>query len=363
MQNCLRFILIYLAVFSFSHLRADIEYTIQEIPCPEGYESLHAMRINEKGDISGLLMGDCQYSFYWEQGQELEVITYNASLDEHLGSDNSLYQSVINQYRDVIAVDLNDQGQICGYFLTGDNRMISFVWDKKQGVRELTTNPDFKDNDSYFCSINNHGDVAGVCDIKYDSLDYIKSSKGFFYFNAFDQNPSFNLLDSDTWLPHIDDERRILGYIEGKFVLVDVNQQIVSDLIEQGIASDSTVHILKNNTGAFATLRLIDNKHSMTLSIPGKETQYFDIEGAEIEISIDDMNDSNEVVGDYLALDKEFTAFIIDANGTMKDLYTLIDPNSGWEALYWATGINNKGQIVGLGKKKGVIQSFILTPL
>ena len=48
-------------------------------------------------------------------------------------------------------------------------------------------------------------------------------------------------------------------------------------------------------------------------------------------------------------------------NGTMTDLNTLIAANTGW-VLLAAGGINNKGQIVGVGTYKGAGQIFLLTP-
>jgi hypothetical protein len=49
-------------------------------------------------------------------------------------------------------------------------------------------------------------------------------------------------------------------------------------------------------------------------------------------------------------------------NGSqMLDLNNLIDPNSGW-VLEEAYGINNMGQIAGIGTHNGLQRSFILTP-
>jgi hypothetical protein len=48
----------------------------------------------------------------------------------------------------------------------------------------------------------------------------------------------------------------------------------------------------------------------------------------------------------------------------MVDLNTLMPPNSGWIRLLSADGINDAGQIVGLGKRPGndVLHGFLLTP-
>ncbi len=49
------------------------------------------------------------------------------------------------------------------------------------------------------------------------------------------------------------------------------------------------------------------------------------------------------------------------SNGKMHDLNDMIPTNSGW-VLSTATGINNRGQIVGSGLLNGVFNGFILSP-
>jgi probable HAF family extracellular repeat protein len=46
----------------------------------------------------------------------------------------------------------------------------------------------------------------------------------------------------------------------------------------------------------------------------------------------------------------------------MRDLNSLLPANSGWE-LTAAYGINDRGQIVGKGKKDGQTKAYLLTPI
>ena len=48
-------------------------------------------------------------------------------------------------------------------------------------------------------------------------------------------------------------------------------------------------------------------------------------------------------------------------NGTMLNLRSMIDPNSGWQ-LQYASAINDNGQIAGYGLYNGVTTGFLLTP-
>jgi probable HAF family extracellular repeat protein len=49
------------------------------------------------------------------------------------------------------------------------------------------------------------------------------------------------------------------------------------------------------------------------------------------------------------------------SDGKMSDLNSMIPANSGW-VLSGATGINNRGQIVGTGLLNGVLRGFLLSP-
>ena len=71
------------------------------------------------------------------------------------------------------------------------------------------------------------------------------------------------------------------------------------------------------------------------------------------------INDSGVVVGQSTFQDT-YHAFVY-RSGAIKDLNTLIPPGSGW-VLISAEGINNAGQIVGMGLHHGLQHGYLLTP-
>lgn len=74
-----------------------------------------------------------------------------------------------------------------------------------------------------------------------------------------------------------------------------------------------------------------------------------------------DINNRGEIVGGSLTEgDEAFHAFIFRGNRLL-DLNDLLDPNEGWEVLQ-AVGINNCGEIVGIGCQSGQDRIVLLRP-
>jgi probable HAF family extracellular repeat protein len=73
------------------------------------------------------------------------------------------------------------------------------------------------------------------------------------------------------------------------------------------------------------------------------------------------INDLGQVVGNLGDRKGDSNPFVY-SNGAMSNLNSLINPSSGWSLLY-AYGINDNGQIVGVGLDNGTSSAFLLTPV
>jgi len=75
------------------------------------------------------------------------------------------------------------------------------------------------------------------------------------------------------------------------------------------------------------------------------------------------INSGGQIVGEASVTNGLGSAAFIYTGGVMTDLNTLIPPNSGW-ILEVATGINDSGQIIGVGTHPaGQERAFLLTPV
>jgi probable HAF family extracellular repeat protein len=77
------------------------------------------------------------------------------------------------------------------------------------------------------------------------------------------------------------------------------------------------------------------------------------------------INSSGQIVGYSQALANGSVrnhAFVY-SDGTMLDLNNLLEDAPGWTLLSTASGINDAGQIIGLGTYNGVTHGYLLTPV
>ncbi len=103
------------------------------------------------------------------------------------------------------------------------------------------------------------------------------------------------------------------------------------------------------------------NRHAVVWDANGAITEIGTL-GGVISYSYA-INDGGIVVGQSLITGNSFWHAFVWRAGVLSDLNDLIDPNSGWDRLQYAYGINELGQITGLGILNGVERAFLLTPV
>jgi probable HAF family extracellular repeat protein len=313
-----------LAIGSIEPATAISLYSITELP-------FVPIDINDKGQIVGS-------QYLWESGTLTELGFLPGSNATYANSINNLGQVVGNSstggafiWQDGImsslgtpptsictgcyyttANDINDQGQVVGGLVRFSWSYQGFVW--ANGTLIDTIALSYLIN--YADAINNAGQVIGISGARWS---------GAFVWN----NGTITGLDRPQGIT-------ATSYANVK----DINNlgQIVGSLSVPFFVSTPRIDTLlwDGNTGT-----ILDN-----------------IDGNVF--SANSINDSTQVVGASRSNNSTTYASLWE-DGELFDLNTLIPADSGWE-LVSASKINNKNQIVGMGKINGESRGFLLTP-
>ena len=251
---------------------------------------------------------------------------------------------------------INDNMQVVGTTLTpGPSDLLdvsldrhALLWDSINGITDLGS---LGEGDSYAYNINTAGKVVGA------------SATGFLYENERAETHAF-LWDSDN----------------GMITLGTLN------------SNDSSAWAISNFdkvVGASVAYILDENERAINHAFVWSETDgMIDIHDSSYLSSIAfGINDADQVVGIVSSnmhighlgggvmfvfgfglppinpLSPYCSAFLWDQRYGMVDLNNLLLEDSGWDYLESAKGINNKGQIIGLGSINGQKHAFLLNPI
>jgi probable HAF family extracellular repeat protein len=297
--------------------------------------------------------------------------------------------------------DINDEIQIVGYSSTpGDQDEFAFIWDEVNGMVSLGTldgNVRADARDSLARAINNLGQVVGTSIIDTPGEPYRafiwEDTTGMLAVSA--SGYGDDVVNSEA--SDISEVGHIVLYSES------ADTSVHSWILEGGVATNlgnlggpfsvvSGVNVLAQaaglgmdgvgnvwpfewESGIMSPLGNLSNPDSEAKRInnlgqavgnapfPPQSTQSFvwdAVNGMEFLNSLTTaansamaVNDVGQIVGGNLISGLGFHAYVWN-DGVMTDLNDVLPPSSGWE-LFWATGINNYGDIVGYGSYNGQV--------
>jgi probable HAF family extracellular repeat protein len=129
--------------------------------------------------------------------------------------------------------------------------------------------------------------------------------------------------------------------------------------LAMGKAVAGAAQAINNRGDIVGSLEIVDPKFYAVLWRQGKLLKLGMLPGGHVSNAMA-INSRGVVVG-YADVTNDNSHAFIWRHGQMQDLNALIPVNSGWE-LTRADGINDQGQIVGLGTYHGQECAFLLTP-
>jgi probable HAF family extracellular repeat protein len=149
---------------------------------------------------------------------------------------------------------------------------------------------------------------------------------------------------------------------QGKLTQPTMVSDVVFDVVDLGPFENSRNQLQAINDcgqGAGVSANLQTGRTEAFVQEPGKRKALGTL-GGSFSIARD-INNRGEVVGGSLTEgDETFHGFLF-RNNRLYDLNELLDPGAGWEMIQ-AFGINNLGEIVGIGSQDGHDRIVLLKP-
>lgn len=335
------------AVFAAVAAAAAQDWQIQALD-PLGFNGgAVASGINDSGQVVG-------YAFD-SNGDSRPMLWGNGSAQE-LG-----YISSTNEGE---AYKINNQGQIVGWSATESGSWRATIWNGGVATNIGTLGSGVS---SFAMNINDNGVVAGS--------SYFGTAGS----HAFTWTAGGGLVDYGSFTPGhsmyyagfngINNNGFLVGTGYRLFspyhaVWANAGQGSITDLAAPGQFSHSMANAV-NDAGVVVgySNNGSGSEHAGIFTGPGQFTS-IDTLGLGASRAFD-VNESNWIVGDAFGeVNGEWvqTAFLY-RDGVMIDLSSVLPASSGWSAVTIANGINEQGQIVGVGIYNGQQTAFVMTPV
>jgi probable HAF family extracellular repeat protein len=316
-----------------------IEYTVTDLGTFGGANATsYAAAINNQGQVVGWA-DDSTTSYY----SKAFFWAGNGSPIQNLGTLDGQVASVS------IALAINNNGWVVGNSDDG-NATHGYLWTGSGPMQVLSLGGTFAQANG----INSSGTVVGA------ALTASGSAQGFIYASGvmIDTGPLINIA--------INDNAQIAAAYPSEPGVVEQAYLVSASGQAQNIGSlggTLTQPQGINNSGQMVGFsNTVAGYKNAFLYSRGVLTDLGTLDAMDTSVAYG-INNNSAVVGTSYDQDASGgRAFLYSSSGGMEDLNSLIDPNSGW-ILESANGINDHGQIVGIGIcPEGGEHAFLLDP-
>jgi len=303
--------------------------------------------LNNRGDIlieTSLRTDKRIHSYRWSQGRIVDV---SALVGQSRGSDRSLI---------AYARAINDKGDIVGGFLTAEGKEAGHAFHWHDGT--LTDLRTLGGKSSEAWDVNNAGQVVG-------RAENAKGETRAFLWEAGRGMRDLNAPGRDPWAFRISGKGQVIGYTEGNtrsfqwergkatilnptplegfkaFVALNINERgdIIGGFDRGGAGGTHEDRIALYRDGKTTLIELPQ---------PSKSSNAFGL------------TSNGLVVGNAFQTPSGQHAFIWK-DGKSALLNHLLPPEEKWD-IYFATAVNDKGQIAAVGRREGKTHMLLLTP-
>lgn len=334
-------------------------YTVTDLGTLGGTQS-YGLGINQAGDVTGFAYRSCErcysHAFLYKNGKMRDL----GALSDEAPSEGRGISGGKGEGKIQVTGDSRTQSCVssdCGpvhAFLYTNNRML-----------DLGTLPSGTNSEGF--AVNSSGQVTGWSDVP-DPEHGSTTQHAFLYSHGEMQDlgtlpggtSSFGTGINNGWRKWKNNEPQVTGYANSAsgnihaFLYSDRRMEDLGTLPGGSYSAGYAINESGEVTGVSGTST--GNSHAFLYS-----HGYMRDLGAVPDFSYcsgDAINDAGDVVGHC------FNMFVTHAflykQGKVYDLQNMVPENSGWELRY-ATGINNDGQITGIGYHE-TTRAFLLTP-
>jgi probable HAF family extracellular repeat protein len=347
-----------ISLFTTATATTSFHYAVTDLGALDGYSLTFPYRINDLGQVVGwvrISQGRTpERAFLWQDDKMTDLGT--------LGG---------NQSR---AFGINSAGQVVGNSLTSNGNYHAFVW-QNGAMTDLGT--DGSDTDSAAIGINNSGQIVGSSSSEQNishavlwqnggvtNLGTLRGDNVSLAFSINNWGQIFGWSYNRTYPSLYPGTSRIFQWQNGRMRLLGnlltPNGYGYSRVTAINTRGQAVGYCGGYSGGSFPTPAFVWQNGTLTQSgdLGGDYSAANDINRLGTVVGYSDTVGRDDSTG----LDVGINHAFIWRNGIMRDLNDLLLPNSGWE-LFEATGINNKGQIVGNGAFNGQPKGFLLTPI